>query len=163
MVRGCCQCRRGQRTFVRQIQHNHRSERRHDPRGDGRNHQPLIRVLQGGRHQPVQGRCKIQVVLQRRCNGRADGYLQRPVCFVHGSGCADLAAGSHDGCCPCAGTGLRFVFQNGFVRVLRPKRDFQLGDALCARDGRCRLYSWSRQSPCPVGQYHARGICADFP
>ena len=29
------------------------------------------------------------MVLQRRCNGRADGYLQRSVCFVHGSGCAD--------------------------------------------------------------------------
>jgi len=28
------------------------------------------------------------------------------------------AAGSHDGCCPCTGTGLRFVFQNRPVRIL---------------------------------------------
>lgn len=72
------------------------------------------------------------------------------------------AARSHDGRCTRTGAGLRFVFQSGSVRILRPKRDFQLGAALCARDGRCRLHSRPRQSPCSVGQYHPSRVRADF-
>ena len=57
------------------IQHHHRPERRHDPRGDGSNHQPLVRVLQNGGHFAVQGRFQEQVVLQRCSPRRPDGYL----------------------------------------------------------------------------------------
>ena len=44
------QRRRGQWFALRKIQHNHRSKRRHDARGDGRNHQPLVWLLQAGGH-----------------------------------------------------------------------------------------------------------------
>ena len=76
--------------------------------------------------------------------------ITRAQFFLNGTRFAYHAAGSHDGRCPRTGAGLRFVLQNRSVRVLRPQRDFQLGAALCALDGRCWLYPRQRKTLAPL-------------